>query len=321
MNISAISQIYKTNSIFNVNKNTNVSFSHNPLSSDTFVPTRNPFRILLYEGDSFKVEGYNKLTKAEKDKIDWDMDIEIKEDADMNFEVGKIFKKSLDEKYGENNYIFECIGTSPAPIGRFLDFSGIEVHYLPISGLKSYPTQMNLKFYAKEKGVEEYGKFLSSQGIDKDITKNTDKKILFYDFTETGSSLVAFKNILSKTYGVPVDDEQIEFRSLNKDLEKCLDEEYRKILKDKSIKSKEIEKTKLNLTINGYISYFLFSCNAENYGDVPHLMYDELASIFDKTKKSVYDNKKKERSFNFRTMYKLEQAGMLKENPANKVSL
>ena len=319
MKIPVILQSYKTNSVFNINKNRNVCFSKSVDNTDSFV--RNPYRILLYEGDNFKIDGYNKLTTNEKDKIDNDAPIEIKEDADMNFEVGKIFKKALDEKYGENNYIFECIGTSPAPIGRFLEFSGVEVHYLPISGLKSFPTQMKLKFYAKEKGVEEYGKFLASQGIDKDITKNTDKKILFYDFTETGSSLVAFKNILSKTYGVPVDDKQIEFRSLNKDLEKCLDEEYRKILKDKSIKSKEIEKTKLNLLINGYISYFLFSCNAEQYGDIPHLMYDELASIFDKTKKSSFVDYKKERYFNFRTMYKLEKEGLLKDNLANKVSL
>ena len=319
MKISAIPQMYKTLGM--AKKNNLVSFQKSIENIDTFVQTRNPYRILFYEGDSFKIDNYNKLTQAEKDKIDWDMEIEIKEDADMNFDVGKIFKKALDEKYGENGYIFNCIGTSPAPIGRFLEFSGVEVHYLPISGLKSFPLQMNLKFYAKEKGVEEYGKFLASQGIDKNITKNTDKKILFYDFTEKGATLDAFKHILDKTYGIPVDDEQIEFRSLNKDLEKCLDEEYRKILKDKSIKSKEIEKTKVNLTINGYISYFLFSCNAEQYGDIPHLMYDELDSIFDKTKKSVYDSKKRERSFNFRTMYKLEKEGLLKENLANKNSI
>ena len=143
MQIPVISQVYKTNSVFNINKNRNISFSKSVDNTDSFV--RNPYRILLYEGDSFKIDGYNKLTTKEKDKIDNDAPIEIKEDADMNFEVGKIFKKALDEKYGENNYIFECIGTSPAPIGRFLEFSGVEVHYLPISGLKSYPTQMNLK--------------------------------------------------------------------------------------------------------------------------------------------------------------------------------
>ena len=319
MKISAIPQMYKTLGM--AKKNNLVSFQKSIENIDTFVQTRNPYRILFYEGDSFKIDNYNKLTQAEKDKIDWDMEIEIKEDADMNFDVGKIFKKALDEKYGENGYIFNCIGTSPAPIGRFLEFSGVEVHYLPISGLKSFPLQMNLKFYAKEKGVEEYGKFLASQGIDKNITKNTDKKILFYDFTEKGATLDAFKHILDKTYGIPVDDEQIEFRSLNKDLEKCLDEEYRNILKDKSIHAKEIEKTKLNLTINGYISYFLYSCIAENYGDIPHLMYDELDSIYEKIKKSIYTSYEKPRSFNFRTMYKLEKEGLLKDNPANKVSL
>ena len=64
MQIPVISQVYKINSIFNNNKNRIVSFQKSIENTDTFVQTRNPYRILLYEGDSFKIDNYNKLTQA-----------------------------------------------------------------------------------------------------------------------------------------------------------------------------------------------------------------------------------------------------------------
>lgn len=297
MKISAISQIYNNN-LLGVNKKTQVSFKH---SVDTFERINSKsLNDIFYEGSTFKIDSYKALTQEQKEILLKKIPYQLKFDVERNYEISKKFKESLDEKYGENNYIFECIGTSPAGIGRFLEFSGIEVHYLPISALRKLVNASQLILYAHQQGIDKYGDFLASQGIKKGMEKETDKHILFYDYTESGTTLNTFKDILSEFYGVNVKDKKIEFRSLNSDLKK-----FSSSLQDE-------KEAKL------YIDAYLSGERIGDYTGVPHLRVNSLDYV-----KFLSKSKKPEnaRLFNFYTMYLLEQEGLLKENLANKNSI
>ena len=218
MIISSISKINKINNVFNLNRKPQVSFSQNV---DTFKRTTFKSADKIFDsGRLFKFDNYNALTEVQKKELLKKVPYQIKFDVEKNIQMGEKFKKSLDEKYGKDNYIFECIGTSPAGIGRYLEFTGSEVHYLPISGLKSLVKGAQLQFYVEDEGIKKYGEFLSSQGIKEGMDKETDKQILFYDYTDSWKTLHTFRNILHDYYGIPMEFEnsQFEYRSLNEDL-------------------------------------------------------------------------------------------------------
>ena len=297
MQISAISQIYNKN-LFGVRKQPQVSFAQNV---DTFERTKSKSLEEIFEqGPTFKFDSYKALSLEQKQQLLNKIDYQTKFDVERNYDIATKFKQSLDEKYGKNNYIFECVGTSPAGMGRFLEFSGVEVHYLPISSLRTLTKASELPLYAKKQGIDTYGKFLSQQGVKKNMQKKTDKHILFYDYTESGFSLKTFKDILKEFYSLNVDDEKIEFRSLNSDLKKM---------------AQTFEEKK---DIDLYIDAYLAGERIGEYSGVPHLRVRSLDYI-PFLSRACKSNKARE--FNFYMMYLLEQDGLLKENPANKVSI
>lgn len=296
MQISSLQNIYKTTLSKPQDQKAKMNFC-----GDSFTRTISSEEI-LDKGRHFKLNSYRLLTKKQKNELLKKIPAQIKFDVEQNYKLAQKFKKSLDEKYGKDNYIFECIGTSPAGIGRYLEFTGVEVHYLPISGLHSLTNAGQLCFYAEDEGIKKYGEFLSSQGIKKGMEKETDKKILFYDYTDSWHSLHTFRNILNENYGIPMEfeNQQFEYRSLNKDL--------------KELAQNDKEKDDINL----YIEAYLQEERIGKYSGVPHMRTRAMKNINYFCKSKI---EKDARLFNFYTMYKLEQEGLLKENPANKNSL
>ena len=293
MQISSLQNIYKINPI----KQQQTQKPKVNFCGDCFVKNQSATDI-LNEGKNFKIDSYKKLSAIDKKELLKKIDKKTKEDTETNYKIAKEFKAYLDRIHGEDNYIFECIGTSPAPIARFLEFSGTEVHYIPISNLQE-THYINDIITGFNDNNNKYKDFLSSQGIYRGMEEDTDKKILFYDYTCSGQSLAMFRNLLGIKYDIIPSSYQMDFRSLNKDL--------------LSICKKE------NITeLTNYLNDFLEGCGSEKYAGVPHLDWKEVEKIDEvKNEKSS----EKERLFNFYTMYLLEQDGLLKENSANKNSL
>ena len=293
MQISSLQNIYKINPI----KQQQTQKPKVNFCGDCFVKAQSATDI-LNEGKSFKFDNYKKLSRIDKKELLKNIDKKTKEDTETNYKIAKEFKAYLDRIHGEDNYIFECIGTSPAPIARFLEFSGTEVHYLPISDLQSTHYINELVTDYKDND-NKYRDFLSSQGIYRGMEEDTNKKILFYDYTCSGQSLEMFRNLLGIKYDIWPSSYQMDFKSLNKDLLLICNKENAS-------------------DVSNYINDFLEGCGSENYASVPHLNWKEVDKIDEVTSEKASE---KERYFNFYTMYLLEQDGLLKENPANKNSL
>ncbi len=292
MQISSLQNIYKINPLKQQTQKPKVNFC-----GDCFVKNQSATDI-LNEGKNFKIDSYKKLSAIDKKELLKNIDKKTKEDAERNYKIAKEFKAYLDRIHGEDKYIFECIGTSPAPIARFLEFSGAEVHYIPISDLQRTVFINDIVTNYNDKD-NKYKDFLSSQGIYRGMEEDTDKKILFYDYTCSGQSLHMFRNLLTIKYDIIPNSYQMDFRSLNKDLLLICNKENAQ-------------------NVSNYINDFLEGCGSENYAGVPHLNWEQIEKIDDVKNETASE---KERYFNFYTMYMLEQDGLLKENTANKNSL
>ena len=297
MKISPIQNFYITNFSKNRPQKPKTSFY-----GDSFIK-RSSTENIFNEGKSFKLDSYKQLSEDKKEILTEALDsrlFHIKNAGFHNYAMGLLLKNHLDKKYGEDNYIFECIGTSPAPIGRVLEFSGVEVHYLPISDLQeAYSGSAVVE--SNPSGAKEYKKFLSSQGIDENMLERNDKTYLFYDYTASGESLEKFEDMLF-AMDIPTMDSRMKFESLNEDLKQI----------------KVPENFKYKPQTDSYIWHFLASGASEDYGGVPHLPCKDIGEISNVIQKRTgYP----ERYFNFYTINKLNEDGLLKENPANKNSL
>jgi hypothetical protein len=246
-----------------------------------------------------------------------------KERADINIELALDIKDELDGMYGEGNYVFECIGTSPAPIARVMEFMGVETHYFPISGLVTYTYDKAKEEIEKDPvGQKKYSEFLASQGVKPDMLDDDDRTFIFYDFTSTGRSLGLVRDLLEDCYDIPI-SYKVRYRSLNEDLHMMYDDallasekQSCKILDEfprQDIVSEKCQK------VLKYIRNNLLKGEASLYGGIPHLPLDKLRNI-DSAETNVICRPKEHR-YSFCVIDKLNEMGLLKDNPANKVSL
>ena len=159
-----------------------------------------------------------------------------------NLFYSDLLKKELDERYGKNNYIFVSVGRSPSTVGRCLEEMEVPVIYCPISGLR----YDELDKFRKSYRYTQYLDFLAQKGLSKEQVENSGKKLLVYDYTESGASLKCFGEILSK--GMGLDENIIVLRSLNQDILDIAPNKY-----DASV----------------YIGDMFSCCKAERYGGVP----------------------------------------------------
>lgn len=81
----------------------------------------------------FNIQDYKNLSKTEKEFISENIPNEIKELAMVNVGVGIALKQAFDDKYGEGNYKFISLGTSPALTAKVMELMGADVVYLPMS--------------------------------------------------------------------------------------------------------------------------------------------------------------------------------------------
>ena len=273
---------------------------------------KNPFDT---KKRKFDISDFKKLSQAQIDGVKNAKDnVEVREKAERDVALALVLKKGLDRDYGDGNYIFECIGTSPSTIARVFEFMGVETHYLPISNFRLF-SENDIKSLIKnqERGRKSYSKFLKSQGIDRKQIENSDKVHLFYDYASSGKSLKVFTEILNEFFDIPTDRENVKFKTLNSDLffEVCNDE-----YDEKDIYARQYQYAQMNLM--GYIFEELEKCGAADHGGIAHLGFNDLIHIDDVKNNTTGLNSK---LYNFFVMDILNQKGLLKENKRNKVSL
>ena len=321
MKISAITNNFLPQRIQN-NFSTPVPTKVNQ-QGDIYVSFKRKHQEQLVDKRKFDISDYKVLSPFEKRLILNRCNDKDQKRADTNIELALDIKDELDGMYGEGKYVFECIGTSPAPIARVLEFMGVETHYFPISNLADYDLNMAKKqIEADSVGQKKYSEFLSSQGVKPDMLDNDDRTFVFYDFTQTGTSLGHVRDLLEECYDVPV-SYKVRYRSLNNDLHMLYDDTL--LFSEKKCCSILEDFPRLNAvsdkcrTVLDYIRVNLLERDASNYCGIPHLPLENIRNIgFVETSPSL---RFEEQKYNFLVIDKLNEMGLLKENPANKVSL
>ncbi len=232
------------------------------------------------------VKLYKLLPKPIRDLKYKTLDKETKREAFNSIIAGNIVKKIYDEKYGKENYVFVSIGTSPAGVGRTLEFMGQDVRYMPISGIRhiGFPVEDLCEY----QDYDKYSKFLDEIGLNRRSMKENGKKYIFCDYTKSGATLNAVEYYAKHSRFLP--EEQIEFHSLNDDLAK-----YAKTHKK---------------TMGKVIEYVESLCSSRiaKYTGVPHLNCMVVDNIEQELKKP---KTKISKDFNFAMLYMLDREGLL----------
>ena len=243
----------------------------------------------------FKIQDYKSLSKLEKSVLR-QVNSSVKEAVDDTLKVALKVKEKLDKNYGENNYVFCCIGTSPSGIARALEFMGVETKYLPISQLKAYYEDDS---YRKlEDKFPPYQRFLEEQGLGSETVANSDKRYLFYDYIYSGQSLSVFKNMMKEYFGLNLPN--VDFHSADY---LCY-----------SSCAKKIDPPQYAID---YVHKYMAMAEVEDIGGIPHLPLSEIDKI-DECK--FYENRTA-KLFNFTLIDALAKKKLLKDNPLNQKSL
>lgn len=243
----------------------------------------------------FSIDDYKSLTKLEKSVLR-SASSSVEKDAKKSLEMGLKVKRDLDKTYGEGRYVFVSLGTSPAGVGRVLEFMGVETKYLPISGLSAcYDNDFYRHFY---KDTGNYIKFLDEQGISQEKIDNDDRYYLFFDYTRTGCSLDVFKTMMQENFGIT--SENIRYKSFDYE---CY-----------SSSAKKIDPEKYALD---YIKDYVESEKIANFAGIPHLALWQI----DEVEKCKNFESRTAKKFNFCLIDELSKKGLAKKNPHNDNSL
>ncbi len=306
--------IFNINSINPVKNEVKTSFrqSASSLNADTFqlsetAQNEKIVNNLLAKYKKFGIEQYKALTPQQKDLIFSTCNQNTKDVATASVNMAKFAKQELDKAYGEGNYVFCCIGTSPAGIARVFEFMGVETKYFPISELRVEREINHRRFadkeYLDEQGLDftEYGKFLSEQGISSEEIDKSGKKYLFFDYTCSGHTLRMFEYILREAFAI--DTPNVEYKSINGYLTHWA--------------SKNKDKKKLE-EIDDYVFSYMYRPKMGMYGGIGHLPFRKLNEI---TLHKDLDSGDFAKKFNLLVMDNLQSQGLLKNNSKNRKSL
>ena len=269
------------------------------LQQDTFTLSdkerqKKEVETLLSKKRKFNISSYKKLSSSDIEKINETIVSRTHSAGERSVDIALDLKDYLDKTYGANNYVFCCIGTSPAGVARVFEFMGVETKYLPISGLTHV---RDFEYYCNL--YPDYLAFLSEQGLTKEKMEKSKKTYLFLDYTYTGNSLKVFEEMMRNEFGL--DTQNSIYLSMNDILEKNAKDD-----EDKYFRARY------------YIDNYLYSPRISKYTGIPHLPIEFMHMISYKFDDDVTVNRPLARHFNFVVIDILRERGLLKENPKNK---
>lgn len=166
------------------------------VKSQCFPGARGIYNHIMGGCREFGAKEYENLTPQELEAIRGVVSVDTARTASMVVDVAKKVKSAFDKKYGEGNYVFAAIGRSCATIADCMKNMDAKTTMIPLSGLSgadvSYADSMACQF-----GFEKYKNFLYETLGNPKAIKHTSKKILFCDFSTSGSTLKVFDRLMS----------------------------------------------------------------------------------------------------------------------------
>ncbi len=284
------------------NAKTKSGIALNGISCDVFEKCYNTkhftYSDFMNKKDKLQITEYLMLNPDDRALIYEEITDEIDEAAELSIDIAIELKNKLDKMYGADKYIFISIGTSPTMIAKAIECMGVETKYLPISSLSR--TKALSKDIIKTYDFKNYFKFLKSQGISPLNAIFNPKKLVFYDYTSTDKkkSLTKFKDIMHKGYHLPKFN--TDFRSLNDDIMQFDISDFDKIY---------------------FIDNYLMNSYSAEFSSIEHLNYYDIDIANFNHSSLTRHNDKQVKLFNFCIMDKLNEYGLLKEDPVNACAL
>lgn len=242
--------------------------------------------------DKFNIKDYHAMSEAVKAQINAKTMNIIGEAIDDTIKVGLGYKDFLDKKYSKDGYVFVSIGVSPSLIAKTLECLGVETKYCPISQLsREYFTIENYDY-------KNYFEFLKSQGISPEDIEKSDKKFVFCDYTGSGYSLKNFERLMIEKLGL--NPSKCDFRSANKDMLEFTDDER---------------------WTRKYIDKYFRYCDSDYFTSISHLSVLMIEVLSMSKKRLTEHANTNTKLFNFGVMDRLNEMGLLVENPKNENTL
>lgn len=168
----------------------------------------------------FGVNEYANLTKSELEILrkvtsgafDDDEDIlgfvNFVYQMDRTQKIGAAYSKKLDELY-PNGYTLVTVGRSPSLLGKYLEFQGKDVKYVPISNIREveiFPSAV----------VQNYKNYFDSIGLTKEFIDKSETPIVITDFVDSGLSMKNFEKLLAHPEIGILASEKVQFLPMNR---------------------------------------------------------------------------------------------------------
>ena len=163
----------------------------------------------IWNFHKFSVSEYNTLTKGELInlrkqyfKMYSKNPIKYERIEKLHEGVSEYMRQTMDNLYGEGNYVVITIGRSMSSIGKVLGYKIGEqnVINIPMTNAARYLDMKKVDALNNKKELREFLKYLDSLGLGKGKIKNSDKQYIITDFCCTGCSLMGAENLFKSKY-------------------------------------------------------------------------------------------------------------------------
>ena len=194
-----------------------IAFKSNEIASVDKLELGNisPLESGLAKLDKITKEEYNTLTEQEKEALrSYSLTLTncdrntIKTDVEAHYYMANAVKTMMDKQFGKGNYVIIPVGRSLSSLGKLLELQigKDNVKNIPLSTLQRYYKSAEDGFeenigaisnFTSKDGFKDFKEYLSSIGLDRETVENSGKNYVIMDFSHTGQSLSAARDILT----------------------------------------------------------------------------------------------------------------------------
>ncbi len=162
----------------------------------------------------FELQDFNKISRRRKEAAYETVPDGIKSLVNTDIGLGIAFKQTLDKKYGEGNYKFVSLGTSPACVAKAMELMGEDVVYLPMSFSSATCAK---PWLMKSPYIGMYKEYMSRKGLTNENLEKEKKTAVICDYTFSGRSLELSEFMLTGPLGL--DKNRVETATMNSMIE------------------------------------------------------------------------------------------------------